>query len=903
MVAVAQRTCGAGRLIRTRFLGRSYTFEGKNRGYDANRGVDAGTPLSVWGFGATINTDRSTTAHNKGLLCHPNYSDDRNITGSGSYIKSGLFQEGLSCGKDYSAKNGVCLWEERLRGRGDTPVQCAYCYSKRDGLEFHEQGKKGPEALCFTQKVKRVLTTIPDEVETLKLGPVNIPTVDRQRVLGLNIATVPKTMDRDPRKSKLERSVAEFTDATTQKAYVNQSHKIIDKYGYFLEPNISSFRSMAYRFQALKDEQTPKRIWQAEMSYFVGKLRFGAAFYFCRSTSKQIDTIRFYYGMAVSAIMGLTAYETLGASCCKRCSVAEGCDSMTKLLKLSGMPTIREIASQDAQTFIRQTQQIKPKWFLPKNSRLASKEMEREKECKTKKMNYFPKYCSEVRRDTLVYDCWNLAKQYNMKEQEQSKCKDSASQYRLPKRLELPYIISNSQSDESRGKFKVTGGLQRRVSGMARFEQFWEVSCEIVKSQMGDLKNRYIRDTFKLMCLNELSILEQNDRQHGFRTPSKPLNVDKRCSTYPPDRTDIPMDKLTPAIQFNCTKPAPQLYRSKVYTENEKHDIFPCLICGNLTRRVSGVACWNKCGDNRIAHTWCVKKLGIKAMEFKCNKINEHLIPAVLGKRKVERRPSLAVLSEPARFSCLICGDPVAEWEPEFRGKREFWHSDIVKCKYYDDERPCRFAAHLRCAETHDKHFSTNRSFRRGEFACNNVEVHLSPKTVDHLNRHTPTTIAQKIRSLKLTNRIRPNIDKRKRRFTNPNNMCHLCGEEVPRTQKHHLYQHCSAIAATPTTCGPKIDLRAAGKRCLAIVIARENTSKSPTRNKKRKWGEDDGESVAEMTPKRKRRRPQVQNKHLDPFSKGPSQPTRTRPADWGSQDGESLSELTPKRKRVRRKL
>ena len=95
-------------------------------------------------------------------------------------------------------------------------------------------------------------------------------------------------------------------------------------------------------------------------------------------------------------------------------------------------------------------------------------------------------------------------------------------------------IISNSQSGESRGKFKVTGGLQRRVSGMARFEQFWEVSCEIVKSQMGDLKNRYIRDTFKLMCLNELSILEQNDRQHGFRTPSKPLKGPPWVAQIPP---------------------------------------------------------------------------------------------------------------------------------------------------------------------------------------------------------------------------------------------------------------------------------------------------------------------------------------------------------------------------------
>ena len=84
---------------------------------------------------------------------------------------------------------------------------------------------------------------------------------------------------------------------------------------------MSGYKALAYRFQALKDDQTPKRIWQSAMAYFVGKLRFCGAFYYLRATAKQLDTVRFYYSMAISSILGMTVYETLGATCCKNASV------------------------------------------------------------------------------------------------------------------------------------------------------------------------------------------------------------------------------------------------------------------------------------------------------------------------------------------------------------------------------------------------------------------------------------------------------------------------------------------------------------------------------------------------------------------------------------------------------
>ena len=115
-----------------------------------------------------------------------------------------------------------------------------------------------------------------------------------------------------------------------------------DKYGYYLEPDIETYRRCAYRFQSLKDEETPTRLGLAVGSYFVGKLRFGASFYYLRSTSKQLDTVRFYYAMALSAVLGLSTYETMGASCCRNMAVSESNISFKRLLHLTGLPSLRE---------------------------------------------------------------------------------------------------------------------------------------------------------------------------------------------------------------------------------------------------------------------------------------------------------------------------------------------------------------------------------------------------------------------------------------------------------------------------------------------------------------------------------------------------------------------------------
>ena len=58
--------------------------------------------------------------------------------------------------------------------------------------------------------------------------------------------------------------------------------------------------------------------------------------------------------MALSAILGLTAYETLGACCCKNMSVSEDNESLKKLLRITGLPSLKSLAIQDARTFVKQ---------------------------------------------------------------------------------------------------------------------------------------------------------------------------------------------------------------------------------------------------------------------------------------------------------------------------------------------------------------------------------------------------------------------------------------------------------------------------------------------------------------------------------------------------------------------
>ena len=261
-----------------------------------------------------------------------------------------------------------------------------------------------------------------------------------------------------------------------------------------------------------------------------------------------------------------------------------------------------------------------------------------------------------------------------------------------------------------------------------------------------------------------------------------------------------------------------------------------------------------KCkGFDRVVHSWCCRKLKLVSRNFECKHIQQQLVPVELGSRKVARKEATASLSLPARFFCLVCGEQIAEWEPEFVGKKSFLHEDVVICSHSKDvERPCEFGVHKQCMLMHDKWLLGKKESDASAFECNAIQYNIDQKTVNHLAQKRLKGRQEKIRNLKEKNKIRDSNDKRKRRYTNPNNFCKYCCQEIPREQKNHLMQHCSGLSTTPVIRSDVVDLRATARRCLEIACAGKLKLK-PSSVRKRKWGELDGESLAELTPKRHR--------------------------------------------------
>ena len=106
-------------------------------------------------------------------------------------------------------------------------------------------------------------------------------------------------------------------------------------------------------------------------AYFVGYMRFSSAVIFSRCSSGHLKTARYYYSMALAAAVGLNTAEALSLSCCKQASVKEDNAGYKKLLQLTGLPSIREMACLDSVSLIKQTAMIRPQWFVKSTARVS----------------------------------------------------------------------------------------------------------------------------------------------------------------------------------------------------------------------------------------------------------------------------------------------------------------------------------------------------------------------------------------------------------------------------------------------------------------------------------------------------------------------------------------------------
>ena len=372
MLTEAQKIAGAGELCSTRFDGRTYTApNGERRGGGHNRGVDAGCPIPVFCFKTGINTDVSLTGLNKELDWASLYSDDRSALSSCANI----LQRALNMSTTWAKKRSILYHDG---------ISCCL----KNGVS---ECKKFPAILVYVKKGMNV----PDEFYDLKLEEVPFKLTHFQRNLGLNVHTVA----------------------------ANKEHKsLLNLYGYYFRPEIDRIKSLAYRLQDIKFDFVPQFLRMMILCYFCGVINFSACLYWCRSSKKDMDRLRYYYAMGLSAVIGETTMGTLGASCCKSMTVSEDSIRMKTLRKIIGVKSLREIAMTDAIATIKQVHKIRPEWFMRNAEKRkrgqvtrfgtninSSKQFVNEHEMITKAK--LPTKLSEevVRSNALIGDIWRLA--------------------------------------------------------------------------------------------------------------------------------------------------------------------------------------------------------------------------------------------------------------------------------------------------------------------------------------------------------------------------------------------------------------------------------------------------------------------------------------------------------------
>ena len=121
-------------------------------------------------------------------------------------------------------------------------------------------------------------------------------------------------------------------------------------------------------------------------------------------------TIRFYYAMAASAVLGLSVYETMGGKCCADLAVSEDNQSMKQLLHLTRLPTIKEMVKVNAGVIVSQVESMKPEWFYHRIGAEKRKEDKRkERVLKDNKDKYIPKHFSKEIEGTLMHELLELA--------------------------------------------------------------------------------------------------------------------------------------------------------------------------------------------------------------------------------------------------------------------------------------------------------------------------------------------------------------------------------------------------------------------------------------------------------------------------------------------------------------
>ena len=175
----------------------------------------------------------------------------------------------------------------------------------------------------------------------------------------------------------------------------------------------------------------------------------------------------------------------------------------------------------------------------------------------------------------------------------------------------------------------------------------------------------------------------------------------------------------------------------------------------------------------------------------------------------------MAARQEHAHCMCLICGDKLGVYDAREGKKQTDYAKATLACSHSDDsDRPCKFRVHIECWKVH---CDMNEEDGSG-FECKRVMHQIRKETVVQLKSETDLqSREQLIGNLNKLNRVKVSKCKRKRRYQNSNDICKICGEEVPFHQKSHLLQHCMGVGATPVVVEDITDYAALGNSCFEI--------------------------------------------------------------------------------------
>ena len=700
MLRLMQKLAGAGRVCATRFAGRTYTApSGERRGETHNRGVDAGCPIPVSCFKVGINSDVALTGLNKELDWASLYSDDRSALAKCARI----LQSALSKSAIWAKKHGI-LYHDGVS-----------CCLNENGIS---ECKKFPALLIYAKKGMEV----PPDFYNITLDEIPLKVTAFQRNLGLNVYT---------------------------KSSSGKYKHILDKYGYYFIPEIDRIKALAYRMQDIKFDFVPQFLRMMILCYFCGIINFSACLYWLRSSKKDMDRLRYYYAMGLSAVIGETTMGTLGAACCKSMSVGDDSKRMQVLRDMVGVKSLREIAKTDAVATIKQVADLRPEWFRRNNDKRRRHNVCRlginDDRTKTFENKHeaviaakLPTVISEeiVATGALIGDIWRLA---------------------------CDKVID----DEARSP---------DVNTMYKFEDLWLLAEETCMSEVSKPSVSEIMLTYHALCRQFLGTSEVQARRLANLTVSRPLKRSRKCVVSAPKWSK---NKRRKPWSFSCQKEAPKI----------DGVVEPCAICGyevnfiklknlGLAVESSDFCKCKRC--MRSVHSKCVDKLRLKKSLFYCNNVSRYL-----GRDAIELTISAPDIGpKPLRedMKCLICGD-------------EFY-SDATKIEC--TETGCKYGAHEICAAVLAK--INDSALDVPTFQCNQVNYYLKPNEVSDLVVDDIVKMKAMESILRFRGKINVSSYTPKRvRYENPDVECEHCGGMININEDDHCLAYCRArYAGTP---------------------------------------------------------------------------------------------------------